>query len=298
MAILISFLLGILFVVICTPAYILFPSKHIKKITSIMDEPKSTKQTLTGSGMLEKIANLGLVFNNAVNVRILTKKKIILEKKLQQAGLRKTYSPEKFYGLKSGMLLVGGVYGTLLASLTNVQTIKFLCYMAFAIAFLWPNMWLMNKINDRKMIIQKEMPFVLSSMAVIVESGLSLMQALTEISKMKDGALVEEFQTTLLEVEIGVSRIDAFERMIERVQVTELSIFLSSLIQSIEKGSSGISRLLKDQSDEMWKKRKSKAKGLAEKASIKLFLPLLLFVLPAMMIFILTPAVLSLITMF
>lgn len=295
MEVIISLLVSIFTVILLLPIRSL-PSTQLKRTIQQLSVYKKYEKTYESEGLFDKIAALGLKLVKVLRLSYEQNKHRRIQSKLQQAGLK--YTPERFLGLKIGMLFLGLLYGLLLSTLTEVSAIKVICYMSSVALFFWPNIWLENKIRDRRHIIQKEMPFVLSSMAVIVESGMSLMQAITEISSMKDGALIEEFQVTLLEIEVGISRTEAFERMIDRVQVTELSIFLSSLIQSIEKGSSGISNLLKKQSDEMWMKRKEKARALAEKASIKLFLPLLLFVLPAMMIFILTPAVLSLIKMF
>ena len=96
------------------------------------------------------------------------------------------------------------------------------------------------------------------------------------------------------EIEMGISRKEAFERLAERIDIFEVTMFTSSIVQSIEKGSMGIVEVLKKQSDEMWNHRKELTRELAEKASIKLFFPLLLFVLPAMMIFLLSPAIFSL----
>lgn len=300
MELVISLLLGLVIVVMLLPTKLLFPNREFKKIvhkleikTDKIQEKKSTSESI-----LDKIALLGYKIVRIFKLRYSVTNAKLIEQKLIKAGLNKRFSVNVFLGLKIGMVFLGGIYGGLLSLMTDVFMIKVLCYLVAPIGYFWPNIWIENLIQSRRYKIHKEMPFVLSSVAIIVESGQSLFQAIKEVSEMKEGVLVEEFQLVALEVDMGFSRTEAFERMIDRVQITELSIFLSALIQSIEKGSTGIAQLLKKQSDEMWKKRKEKAKEMAEKASIKLFLPLLLFVLPSMMIFILTPAILSLLKMF
>jgi len=297
---LISVLIGSLVVLILLPVRVLFPSNDFRKTMKALNSHSDYKEKTNTieKSLLNKISDLGMAINKVFQIKFSRSKSVHIERKLIQSGLKSRFTVETFMGLKIGMLVVGILYGFLLSSLTPVATIKYMCYLSIMVLYFWPNMWLENKIRDRRHQIQKEMPFVLSSMAIIIESGLSLMQAITEVSKMRKGALVEEFQLTMLEIDVGFSRVEAFERMMDRVEVTEMSLFLSSLIQSIEKGSSGIADILKKQSDEMWKRRKEKARELAEKASIKLFLPLLLFVLPALLLFVLTPAVMSLIHMF
>ncbi|MBN2793960.1 MAG: type II secretion system F family protein [Clostridia bacterium] len=298
MPFIISFLIGLMIILISVPTRTLLPSKQFKKVRLVLSEDIKQEETIDpDKAWFNKIASVGTKVNSLLKLRLSRKKYLDIENKLMRAGLKKRFTPDTFYGFKTGMLFIGGGYGLLLSVVTPVIFLKWICYSVAIICFIWPNMWLENTIRTRKMSIQREMPFVLSSIAVMTESGQSLYQGIKEVAFMKEGALVEEFRTAIMEIEMGFSRVEAFERMRDRVQVTELSVFLSSLTQSIEKGSSGISELLKKQSEEMWKKRKEDAKELAEKASIKLFLPLLVFVLPAMMIFLLTPAVLSLVEM-
>lgn len=293
----ISILVSIFFVVLLFPVRLL-QSNQLKRVAHDLNYRKLETKVNTHVTILEKISHFGVKLVKPLRVSFTSNKYSRLSAKLSQAGLSERFNIESFMGLKVALGVLGAVYSFVLGLMTEIILIKWLLFLLIVALFFWPDLWLENKIKLRRLVIQKEMPFVLSSMAVIVESGMSLLQAIKEVSRIRDGALVEEFNFTLLEIELGVSRVEAFERMINRVQVTELSVFLSALIQSIEKGSYGIAKLLKKQSDEMWMKRKEKARTLAEKASIKLFLPLLFFVLPAMMIFILTPAVLSLLTMF
>lgn len=299
MELVISLLICVIIVVFVMPSRILFPSKDFKKVMNLLNEEVEKKQKIVHieKSILNKISSVGYKIMKLINIRVPHYNKSIYERKLLQAGLNKRFTIEGFYGLKIGMALLGGGYGLVLSMVTEMMLLKWIYYSIGIVCFFWPNMWLNNTIKTRQATILREMPAVLSSVAIVTESGQSLMQAISEVANIREGALVEEFQYTILEIQMGFSRVDAFERMMDRVQVTELSIFLSALTQSIEKGASGIGEMLKKQSTEMWQKRKENAKELAEKASIKLFLPLLLFVLPAMMIFLLAPAMLSLVGM-
>jgi tight adherence protein C len=293
----ISIFIGLFLVLLLTPMDIIFPDHNIKKVSAQVLDSKSVKEKSSSQekSLLNKIADIGMIFTKIFNIKWSLYKRKKMENKLLKAGKKNRFNPESFLGLKIGMFVVGSSYGGVLSLLTPVPTIKYICYSTGIICFFWPNTWLKRAITERQNGIIKEMPFVLSSVAIITESGQSIMQSIQEVSSVREGPLSEEFKTTILEIQMGYSRIQAFEHMMDRVQVTELSIFLSALNQSIEKGGSGVSQLLKKQSNEMWKKRKENAKKLAEQASIKLFLPLLILVLPAMMIFLLTPAILSLI---
>lgn len=295
MVFLLSFLIGTFIVVLFIPVNNAAMNHDFKNFLKLIDEKRTHSIKENNSGILGKISFLGTKMLKLMKYEASSQRRDSLEKELLKAGLQNRFNAFSFVGLRVGFFMVGLVYGALSMNLMSAKLYKILCMFLPIICYLWPIFWLKNMMALRQNKIQKEMPFVLSSIAVVVESGQSLTQAIKEVSSNKKGILAEEFKLVILEIEMGFSRIQSFERMMDRVQNTDLSIFLSSMIQSIEKGATGISELLVKQSDDLWKKRTEKAKSLAEKASIKLFMPLLILVLPSMLIFVLTPAVLSLI---
>jgi len=260
-----------------------------------VNETSNRKKITNQGGILDRIADFGSKILKILKYEVKYNRSKKLSENLLYAGLKNRFDPYKYMGLKVGMFVLGILYGFILFRFLKLNLYKILAITLPFIGYFWPNLWLKNLKVIRIADIQKGLPFTLSSIAVIVESGQSLTEAIREITRTKDDILSEEFRDTILEMDMGFSRKQAFERMINRNQCTDLSIFLSSMIQSFEKGASGISQILLEQSEELWKKRTEKAKSLAEKASIKLFMPLLLLVLPAMLIFVMTPAILSLI---
>lgn len=293
---LISLLLGIFVITMLMPMRVTALNHDFKYMLKAMDE-KSSHIVLSSSGvgLLDKMSMIGSKILKLVKYEMKLDEQLKKEKILLKAGISHRFNAFTLLGLKIGLMLFGCLYGSLMMMILSSPIYRLCCFFLPIICFVWPSIWAKNMITIRQNTIQREMPFVLSSIAIVVESGQSLTQAIQEVAHQKKGILVEEFKVVVLEIEMGFSRVQAFERMMDRVQCTDLSIFLSSMIQSIEKGTTGISELLMTQSDDLWKKRTEKAKSLAEKASIKLFMPLLVLVLPSMLIFVLTPAILSLI---
>ncbi len=292
---LISCLVGLLCVVSFRPRYKQVWNHDFKNLLKAVNETSNRKKITNQGGILDRIADFGSKILKILKYEVKYNRSKKLSENLLYAGLKNRFDPYKYMGLKVGMFVLGILYGFILFRFLKLNLYKILAITLPFIGYFWPNLWLKNLKVIRIADIQKGLPFTLSSIAVIVESGQSLTEAIREITRTKDDILSEEFRDTILEMDMGFSRKQAFERMINRNQCTDLSIFLSSMIQSFEKGASGISQILLEQSEELWKKRTEKAKSLAEKASIKLFMPLLLLVLPAMLIFVMTPAILSLI---
>jgi len=141
-------------------------------------------------------------------------------------------------------------------------------------------------------------PYVLFLFTILTKAGLKITQALEENGRSSKNTLSLEISKVNDDIRMGISPQIALEGFAQRVDIDEINYFVSSLMQGLDKGSSGISKVIKMHAKESWETRKSLAKELAEKASMKLFLPLLLLVLPAMVIFLLGPMIFSMIDMF
>jgi tight adherence protein C len=91
-------------------------------------------------------------------------------------------------------------------------------------------------------------------------------------------------------MELGLPRRDAFQNLKRRTEVPELSNFVLALIQADALGIP-IGRVLRTQAAEMRNKRRQWAREKAAKLPVKMLIPLVLFIFPAIMIFVLGPAV-------
>lgn len=207
-------------------------------------------------------------------------------------------TPLDFVGLKYLATVVTFLF-FLIILISEFSTINIvLALAAMILGYMAPDNWLAMKGKNRQWAIQKDMPSLLSSMAVITDAGYNLIQSIEVVVEQNDGELAEELLRVLEDIKIGIPVKDAFINLSQRSNVDELSYFVSAIVQGLEKGAAGITKVIKEQAQESWEKRKHKAKELAEKASMKLFLPLLFLVFPAYMIFLLGPMVFSVIQLF
>ncbi|MHC1723782.1 MAG: type II secretion system F family protein [Aminipila sp.] len=249
-----------------------------------------------------KLLNLLLSYSRRIQRLIPVKpnlqKVAKIEKTIQYAGLQNKISVQDFFAMKSGIAVLCWLY-FLIMLIAHPSQLMFMLMMAAAfMGYMIPNNWISMRAKNRMWNIEKDVPSILSSLAVVTDAGLNLLQAIEEVTKKNSGEFSKELKKTLEDLKIGISQKDAFERLAERCNVEEINLFVSALVQSFEKGSSGITELIRFQAKESWEKRKHKAKELAEKASMKLFLPLLLLVLPSFIIFLMGPMVFSLAQMF
>jgi tight adherence protein C len=175
----------------------------------------------------------------------------------------------------------------------NVQVfVRLLLILLVPISFIFPDFYLKSKISKRHDTIRKSLPNALDLLTISVEAGLGFDQALFKVSKSIKGVLGGEFLRVIKEMEIGVSRKEALKNLRKRTDVAELNAFIFSIIQADIFGIS-IGKVLRIQSNEMRIKRRQMAEEKGMKAPVKLVFPTILFLLPALMVIILGPAIIN-----
>lgn len=85
--------------------------------------------------------------------------------------------------------------------------------------------------------------------------------------------------------------------MADRINVNDITIFLSAVIQADQLGVS-ISNVLSIQSKQVRENRRIRAEEAAQKAPIKILIPLVVFIFPTLLVVLLGPAVLQILDTF
>lgn len=140
--------------------------------------------------------------------------------------------------------------------------------------------------------IEQDLPLQLDLLATLAEAGLSFDSALDRILEAQPPGrpLAEDFRLFQVDILAGRLRIDALRRLMERVDVTWFSIFISALTHAEQVGSS-LASTLRTQADDLRMRRRERALAVAMAIPVKLLLPLIVCFLPGIMTVALGPVI-------
>ena len=215
-----------------------------------------------------------------------------VSKRLELAGIQDNVKVDVFLGIKFFMPFVFLLVLFFISIFFNVSTtLKMILLLLVPVSYIFPDYYLKSKTSKRQEGIRKSLPNALDLLTISVEAGLGFDMALYKVAENIKGTLGEEFKRVIKEMEIGLSRKEALRNLTKRTDVTDLNTFILSIIQADIFGIS-IGKVLRIQAGEMRIKRRQAAEEKGMKAPVKLVFPTILFLLPALMVIVLGPAIL------
>jgi tight adherence protein C len=161
------------------------------------------------------------------------------------------------------------------------------------LGWFYPDLWIRSRIQERQKKVLRSLPFIVDLLALSTEAGLDFVGAIGKVvEKANPSPLLDELSQLLKEINVGSSRQEALREMALRLDMSEVSSFVAILISADSMGAS-IGKILRQQSDTIRVERMVRAEKAGAAASQKVLFPLVLFIMPAVILMVFGPVVLS-----
>lgn len=222
------------------------------------------------------------------------------QERLRMAGYRG--SAPIYYFLTAriavpGVLFVFTIAYAFLLLPDTIPTFSKICFCIAISGFgaFLPNVYIKNKIDKRKVVIQRAWPDALDLMLICVESGMSIEAAFQRVAE-EIGAqsvdLAEELTLTTAELSYLSERRVAYENLANRTGVDGVKNVMMALIQA-ERYGTPVGTAIRNMADDTRAERMQMAEQKAAALPPKLTVPMIIFFLPVLFFVILSPAVMQ-----
>jgi tight adherence protein C len=165
----------------------------------------------------------------------------------------------------------------------------------FILGWLLPKQILYRLVARYKRRLQEALPDTVDLLGIVLGTGLALDQAMMRVSEEMQHIYPElagEFYTVVMQVKAGQERSKAFNQLVRRTGIEDIKSLSAMIVQS-EKFGTSLSQALKVYAEALRTRRRLRAEAAIGKAGIKMLVPIVLFILPALFVVTLVPALLS-----
>ncbi|MFD5100999.1 DUF5936 domain-containing protein [Streptomyces albidochromogenes] len=235
------------------------------------------------SGTESAVDRLGMRFAPAV-LRLMGGRRVDKKRrKIDMAGNPGGLTVDRYAARRAVYGLFGG-FSALVLLLKDLPL-----FGAFCIAYGWfaADVTIWQAIRERKDVIERTLPDFLDVLAVVVSAGLGFRQALDRVSEKYEGPWADEVRITLRQMDMGVSRRQAFDELRRRNESEQVSQFVTALQQGEELGAPIADTLIQIAND-MRRTDAQNSRRRAAKAIPKTTVVTLAFMVPATLLLIVT----------
>lgn len=208
------------------------------------------------------------------------------KKSIASSGLTKVITPEDFFAFKLFLIIGFPIVFLAVRAFLEEEWPLIIIPLISVLGFFYPDIWIKGKCDRRKEELIKGMPFIVDMLALSVEAGLDFMAAIQKvIDKAPRGPMVDEFEILIKDTKVGASRAEGLRQLSWRADSLPISSFCATLIAADSVGAN-IAPILKTLSVELRGKRSAAAEKQGATAATKILVPMIMFILPAVIIMI------------
>ncbi|SHO55478.1 type II secretion system F family protein [Vibrio quintilis] len=216
---------------------------------------------------------------------------------LMHAGFHDANMLTMYYAIK----IFSGVIGVMAASavyflMPDISNLFLIMIVLAGVGMFAPNFMLHKLVKKRQQKVRAGVPDALDLLVVCTESGLGFHSSLKRVASelmISHPEFADELETVCIKLNAGVEMVDAFEELVERTGVNEITGLVHMLAHASRIGGS-LSQTLREYTEDYRDRRNQEVEEIAAKIPTKMIFPLLLFIWPCFFIVAIGPSILSL----
>ncbi|MGO8689488.1 MAG: type II secretion system F family protein [Thermoguttaceae bacterium] len=221
-----------------------------------------------------------------------------IHRQIQAAGLPRFWLPEEYLA-RAEMLALFAVplYAMVLFRLLGLSGPLgwALTVAAVPVTAWWLRHRLAVRANARLRMIKRRIPFLLDLLTLLMEAGSSFLNAMRQaVEEFRGHPVAEEFGRVLADLNMGKTRVEAFQAMRDRLDDDEITSIIGSILQGETLGTP-LAHIFRTQADVLRIKRTQRAELVAGEAGVNMLLPGIL-VMAATVLIIIGPFLLNYLT--
>ncbi|MDD7971751.1 type II secretion system F family protein [Roseinatronobacter alkalisoli] len=225
-------------------------------------------------------------------------------KKLVLAGYHGKSAVRDLHAIQFLLAISGLLFSLLLIfvilpdKLNGTATLAAVMVAPMLIGYFMPRRWVEQRATARQEEIMAGFPDALDMMLICVEAGQSLDQSIQRVAqeiRPAYPALSEELTTVGDQVRAGRERGEVLREMAKRVDLTDITSFVTVMVQAATYGTS-ITQALRIFAAEMRDKRIMRAEEKANLLPTKMTLGTMMFTVPPLLIILIGPSVVGVMT--
>jgi tight adherence protein C len=220
-----------------------------------------------------------------------------LRQRLAKAGIYHHAAPSWYFASKLLMMILAAVaaVGVGAAGYLRMDLTVLAACVAAGFGSIVPSLWLDRAIARHHLLLRKALPDFLDLMTVCLEGGLSLQETIRRVSdelRLAHPALAVELSIVQRDIELGATVDQALKRFAARTDYEGVRT-LSTFIREAQRFGTNITEALRSHADMLRSQREQAAEENAQKAAVKILIPTLLLIFPAIFVVAVGPAVIQ-----
>lgn len=220
-----------------------------------------------------------------------------VKQRFAKAGIYHPSAPLRYLLARMVLLVMGATLtiATGLAGFLRMDIALLLACLIGCLGYILPNLWLDRAVRRYHILLQRSLPDFLDLMIICLEGGLSLQETIRRVSDellLAHAVFARELAIVQRDVELGATVDQALKRFAIRSDYEGLRT-LSSFIRETQRFGTNITEALRGHADMLRSQREQAAEENAQKVAVKILLPTLFLIFPAIFVVAVGPAVLQ-----